>query len=113
MRLLLRSPAGSDLEVEALVDTGFWGYLTLSPAVVASVSFPFASAQRVDFADGRSEFVPLHAGTIVWHGTERSIDVLAMGTQALVGMSLLDGSDLRMHVTEGGAFAITPFADVP
>lgn len=112
IRLVLRSSAGPEQEVDALVDTGFWGFLTLPPAVVASLSYPFASTQRIDFADGRTEFVPVHDGTILWHGAELAVHVLVVRGEPLLGMSLLNGSDFHMHVTEGGALSITPFPDV-
>ena len=45
-------PSGPTREIEAVVDTGYNGFLTLPPALVAELGLPFASIGRASLADG-------------------------------------------------------------
>ena len=38
VRLLIRGPGGQEQEIDAVIDTGFNGFLTLSPALVRQLS---------------------------------------------------------------------------
>jgi hypothetical protein len=40
IRLLIRGPGGPEQEIEAVIDTGFNGFLTLSPALVRRLGLP-------------------------------------------------------------------------
>ncbi len=53
-------------------------------------------------ADGSRILLDVYRAVVLWDGSERDIDVLAMGSEPLIGMSLLDGSDVRLQVTDGG-----------
>ena len=52
--------------------------------------------------------VPVHAGTIVWHGSERVVRILAVGRRPLLGTALLSGNHLGILFEEGTAVTITP-----
>jgi len=101
------------LAVEALVDTGFSDELALPPAAVAALSLPYLETITPRLSDGQSAALAVYTATLRWHGVDREVAVVAVGTEPLLGMSLFDGSDLRMRVTEGGTFTLTPFSDVP
>jgi predicted aspartyl protease len=45
VRLPVRSPRGREQAIEAIVDTGFNGYLTLPPDVIAELGLPFREAR--------------------------------------------------------------------
>jgi predicted aspartyl protease len=40
IRLQVRGPGGQEQEVEAVIDTGFNGFLTLSPGLVRRLGLP-------------------------------------------------------------------------
>ena len=106
IHLPLRRPNGQDIDIEAVLDTGFTGYLTLPPVVVASLGLPFAHPMRAVLADGNRVTLRVYAATVLWDGEERDIDVFTIGNEPLVGMSLLEGSDVRLQVTDGGLVTI-------
>lgn len=39
---------------------------------------------------------------VLWHGARKVVSVLATGRLPLLGMLLLDGSDLNIQVASGG-----------
>jgi predicted aspartyl protease len=42
IRVLVRAAYGQETHVEAVIDTGFTGFLTLSARLIASLALPFA-----------------------------------------------------------------------
>jgi len=91
---------------QAVVDTGYTGYLTLGAERIRSLGLPFAGFRRGQVADGRTVLLEMYLATIRWHG--RLHPVLAAQTKGsvLIGMSLLRGSELRIDVVEGGNISI-------
>lgn len=106
IRLVVRGPAGQDQEVEAIIDTGFNGFLTLPPSVVAALGLPHLGRGRAILANGSDEFFDVHAVTVLWDGEPRAVEVDAADTDALVGMALLYGYELRVPVIDGGTVVI-------
>lgn len=108
IHLSLLDRTGQEVEIETTLDTGFTGFLTLPPADIATLGLPFAQYHRATLADGSVGRLEVYAATVIWDGEERDIDVLAIGTESLLGMSLLEGSDVRLQVTDGGLVVIEP-----
>lgn len=44
--------------------------------------------------------------TLFWDGQERQVEVLAVEGPPLLGMTLIDGHDLRLQAVEGGLVTI-------
>jgi predicted aspartyl protease len=61
---------------------------------------------RVLLGDGREELFEVFETTVVWDGQSRVVEVDAADTDALVGMALLDGYELRIAVTAEGSVEI-------
>ncbi len=64
--LTLRGLEGQTREIEAVVDTGFNGFLTLPPSLVTELGLPFQSRDRVILANGREEMFDIHDATGVF-----------------------------------------------
>ncbi len=108
IRLRLRASDGSELDVEALIDSGFTGSLTLPAAVIAALGLAHQSDGRAVLADGSVQRLDIYAAEVEWDGSRRSVMVAAVGDEALVGMRLLAGHELRIVVVPGGVVEITP-----
>jgi clan AA aspartic protease len=106
IRLPVRNAAGKEQEVEAVLDTGFSGSLTLPPAVIANLGLLWISRESGGLADGTVVQFDLYVATVVWDGVVRPILVQAIGTTPLLGMELLIGYDLRIRVAVGGLVEI-------
>ncbi len=50
--LVLQSPAGDEYPLEAIIDTGFNGALTLPPALIAAAGLPLTGIDYATLADG-------------------------------------------------------------
>jgi clan AA aspartic protease len=104
----LRIPNQPEVEVEFVIDTGFTGFLTLPPTIVAALNLPFLRRISASLADGSTIFLSVYLATIVWDGTPRDVEVLATGRQPLLGTLLLGGYQLIADFEEGGTVIIDP-----
>lgn len=50
--LLLRGPDGDARDIEAVIDTGYNGFLTLPPRLVAELGLPFVTSAQAILANG-------------------------------------------------------------
>jgi len=108
IHLPVRAADGREQEIEAILDTGFNGSLTLPPAMIASLELQWRTRGLVMLANGTEDPCDIYAATIIWDGRPRNILVEAADTDPLVGMALLYGHDLHMQVIEGGSVVIEP-----
>jgi clan AA aspartic protease len=106
IRVLVRGPTGHEQEVEAVVDTGFDGWISLPPALVARLGLPWRRRGRALLADGRDSLFDIYEATVVWDRRPRRTAVDEAATTPLVGMGLLDGHELTIQVRTGGKMLI-------
>lgn len=92
--------------IEAMIDTGFSGFLTLPPRIIASLGLSWVCRQSGILADGSVRPFDVYAATVVWDGQERTVETEAVDTEPLLGMGLIHGHDLRMRVVTGGIVTI-------
>lgn len=92
----------------AIVDTGFNGFLTLPLPRIAKLGFPYRGSMRAVLGNGKEADMDVFAGTVLWDGQVRAVMVLAADGTPLVGMGLLDGSRVLLHVTDKGTVSIDP-----
>ena len=108
--LPLQSQSGQVREIEAVVDTGFNGFLTLPSALVGELALPFVTRGWATLADGSRVSFDTYAVAVVWEGQPREVLVDAADTTPLVGMQMLDDHDLSIQVRNGGRVLIQPAA---
>ena len=106
MSVVLRSSEGLEIEVECVVDTGFEGFLTLPPTVVADLGLTYIAPIRANLADNSHILTNVHQVTIIWNSLEREIPVLAMGRRPLIGTALLEDYHLSIDFCEGGTVLV-------
>ena len=88
--------------VEAVLDTGFGGDLTLPLDAVERLGLMYSHRVPLILAgDQRMECV-VYQGFARWFGREREIYVIAAEGQPLLGMTLLDGCKITIRVRPGG-----------
>ncbi len=103
----LGASAEEGIEIEAVVDTGFDGELTLPRGLIRRLGYPYAGFTRGTLADGSAVRFDYHEGSLLWHGgEERAVVVLAADGNPLIGMALLRGSRLTIDAVPGGAVRI-------
>ncbi len=103
-------PDGQEEEVEALVDTGFDGYLALPAPLIALLRLRFVDYLSYLQGDGEPQLFAVHEAAVAWKPGAPPVTVLALASNssvALIGMALLRGYNLNIDVVDGGQVAIT------
>jgi predicted aspartyl protease len=102
IHLTVRGPAGQEQEIEAIIDTGFDGSLSLLPQLWSSLACPGANMAVHFWQMAARAF--LTSTKLQWIGTgeARRIAVDEAETVPLIGMSLLEGYELTVQVQRGG-----------
>ena len=101
----MRGPSARQL-IGAVIDTGYTGYLTLPPALIATLGLPWQSYGRGLLADGSESLFNVYEATVVWDRRARRIPVDEADTDPLVGMTLLEGYELNMQARHRGKVTI-------
>jgi clan AA aspartic protease len=106
--LRVRGPSGTELDVDALVDSGFTASLTLPTAAIAALGLARQSGSGAVLGDGSVRHFDVYAAEVEWDGVWRPVLVSAIGDEVLMGMRLLAGHEVRIAVVPGGAVEIKP-----
>ena len=104
--IAVRGPAGRVRDIEAVIDTGYNGFLTLPPVLVGAPGLPFVTSGQAILADGGEATFDIHSVTVLLDGQPRDVDVYVPDTAPLVGMRLLDGHSVCIDVESGGRVVI-------
>ncbi len=107
--LRLQEPEGRTRDIEAVVDTGYSGFLTLPTEVVAELGLPFAYIGQALLANDAQVSFDVHYLTVLWEGEPRDIEADATGSTPLVGMLLLENHHLNIEVVDGGRVVIRAY----
>ena len=102
----LQGPEGQTQDIEAVIDTGYSGFLTLPTALVTELGLPFTYIGRVLMANDDEVTFDVHDVTVLWDGLPRHIKADATGSTPLVGMLLLNRHSLSIEVERGGSVVI-------
>lgn len=100
----LRDQNGREQEIEAVVYTGFNGYLTLPESVVGTLGLSYHSQIIVTLGDGSDRILRDYVATVIWD--ERDVLVLAAGGGPLVGIAKLYCHEVFLDVVDGGRVTI-------
>ncbi len=108
IHLRLHGPAGQEQIVEAIIDTGFNGFLTLSPALVHRLGLLRLGRGRAILANGQEEVFDVYEVDVWWDSQWRTVETEAAETDALVGMAMLRGYSIYVEAIAGGRVIIEP-----
>ena len=93
--------------VRAVVDTGYTGDLILSRAIVNELGLTIRGIQDAILGDGSFTMFEMYAGSVIWDGQVRRVEVNASETESLIGMGLLEEYKLEIEGRLGGVVKIT------
>ena len=91
--------------VDAVIDTGFSGFLTLPFSTIESLDLIWKGRDVATLGDGTSCIFEVYIAVVIWDGQYRT-DINESETIPLIGMQLLRGYDLRIQAIEGGSVTI-------
>lgn len=96
----------SPVSLQAVVDTGFNGFLTLPVDAVDVLEALPAGTRRAELGDGNIVELDVCSIKVKWHGEVREVLALQAEGTPLVGMSLLWRSRVQFDAQEDGAVTI-------
>ena len=105
---------GENIPIAYIIDTGATGDMTLPQWVIDRLNLPLAEdpdSIGVTLADGSSSPGRLYLARVLWHDRIREVEVVNVGTEPLIGMGLLYGSNLNVDTVPGGLVTITELTD--
>ncbi len=103
---------GQVASLEATVDTGYDGFLTLPKSIVEELDLSYLGPARAALGDGNEVRMDVFVAAVQWEGGPRDVLVLEAEGEVLVGMAMLVGSRLTMDVEEDGVVSIQSLAEI-
>ena len=85
-----------------IVDTGFNGWLSLPPELIAQLGLKWKRRGRAILGDGSECLFDIYEAVLLWDGEFLKIPLDEADSEPLVGMSLMEGYQLVMTIKEGG-----------
>jgi clan AA aspartic protease len=98
----IRRVDGKVITQDAIVDTGFNGWLSLPPDLIAELNLKWKRRGRAILGDGSECIFNIYEAVVIWDDTLLTIPIDEADAEPLVGMSLMEGYQLTMQVFEGG-----------
>jgi clan AA aspartic protease len=92
--------------IQAVVDTGFTGNLTLPRRLISRLGLPWHSFDRSVLADGSECLFDVFVADVLWDGHRRRILVDEADAEPLLGMRLMNGYELRMQIRRNGRITL-------
>lgn len=111
LRLVVHAFNGQEHERDAIVDTGFDGWLSLPPDFIRALGLRWQRFGRALLADGRETVFNIYEATVLWDGQPRNLSIYEMDAEPLVGMSLMYGYELVLPILDGATFTLRSIAD--
>ena len=106
VEIVLTGNQGQRLSLDAILDTGFEGYITLPPDAVSGLGLAALAPSIYELADGQSVQFNTYLATVSWHGRPRMVLALESNGVPLLGAAMLWGSRVTLDMEAGGGVSI-------
>ena len=71
-------PDGQSRRIQAVIDTGFDGWLCLPPRVISHLRLPWQDSGRAALADGSITTFGIYGATVIWDKRPRRVSCAAL-----------------------------------
>ena len=97
--------------IEAVVDTGYNGWLSLPSSMIHDLELPWIDRSQALLADGSEITFDIYEAVVLWDRRRLSVPIDASESTPLVGMRLLEGFELSMKICRQGRVTLQRFTD--
>ena len=97
---------GRSLRLDAVIDAGFTDFITLPAHAIQALGLSRKQGTLVQLADDRSVTFATFTALAELDGRTLPVDVYQADVDPLIGMALLKGFHLSIHVTSGGEVTV-------
>lgn len=104
----VRGPSGIERQIAFIIDTGFSATLTLPSQVIQELQLNKGLSGRAMLADGTINNYQNYDAEIFWNDHWRSVVVMGIGDEVLLGTGLLAGHELQASFINAGPVRIAP-----
>ena len=101
---------GRPQSLEAILDTGFSGYLTLPTESIQQLGLRSVGQRTFELANGDLFEFEAYLAAVSWHGSLTDALVLKSDSAPLIGMTLLWGSRVTVDALTDGEVTIEELA---
>lgn len=102
---MVRGSEDTEREIEALLDTGFNGFLALPAVLIDDLDLRPLGREQITLASGETQLTRKFEGMVRFAETVQPVEIVQAG-EPLVGMSLLWGWDLHVQCVDGGRVTV-------
>jgi len=106
LRIVVGALGTQRLVVDAVIDTGYTGSLTLPPSAITTLNLTWLGSEEGILGDGSTQMFDVYSATIIWDGEFKTIKVNESDTDSLLGVGLLYGYEVCIQTVDGGAVTI-------
>lgn len=100
--LSIHDSEGKISRQEAIIDTGFNGWLSLPPDLIDRLNLKWKRRGRAVLGDGSECVFNVYEAVVIWDTEQLTIPIDEADSEPLVGMSLMEGYQLTVQVFEEG-----------
>jgi clan AA aspartic protease len=97
---------------DAIIDTGFNGWLSMPPDLIAKLNLRWKRRGRAILGDGSECIFNVYEAVVIWDGSYLTIPIDEADSEPVVGMSLMEGYQLMVQVFAGGNVEIQKVSEV-
>ncbi|MER3491611.1 MAG: clan AA aspartic protease [Mastigocladus sp. ERB_26_2] len=112
IRIKVLDSSGQIHEQNAIIDTGFNGWLSLPLDLITTLGLTWKRRGRAILADGSDCIFDIYEAVIVWDGQLLRIPIDEADSDPLVGMSLMEGYELIIQAVAGGTVVLKQLSTI-
>jgi clan AA aspartic protease len=107
IRISICDSSGQVYERDAIIDTGFDGWLSLPSAFITMLGLAWKRRGTAELADGSQSIFNVYEATVIWDEQLLIIPIDEADSEPLVGMSLMEGYELTIQAVNGGIVTLS------
>jgi clan AA aspartic protease len=106
IRMVVGNLSKKRVVVDAIIDTGYTGFLTLPPSTITELNLPWRGSEEGVLGDGSTQMFDVYSAEVIWDGEFRTVKINESNTNSLIGVGLLYGYEVCIKTVNRGIVTI-------